>query len=453
MKLGLIALLILLAVGGYYAYQYYLDSQKEEPVKEEPQKEPEKKVEKKTEEKAALVDDIVEVISDDWKNLSSEERLKIIRTIVRSKVRDFIGNKKANGSKPAEYAKLDGEIGGGSEEGAKEALSAISEGVKSIMPNKEERKELLTEIEGTVYTRLPPEIDREVKLSPELARQLEERAVMEYRLTDEELTQKLSAEAEKMYPAYTVGEEVTVHHQIHGGTFDKVTGKFYRQDADFVWIGNRKIAKSALREEYVTRFDPVQAEQARKKHVEQGLAGYRQERMSFELRLKDEAIHELRGYVRYKRKWLSVRKTVHQVYHDILDEEKSREIINSTIEQAKLKVDKNNIEYEKAAVLILQTNIRKYPNAPNLARAENRLNSILKTTMKDNWSARKCCFTCRKTNQPGWIVKKRQTELGKYESVWVPCPGCNPKGFGPRPTGDPPEDKDDFSIKSNSSSK
>ena len=163
---------------------------------------------------------------------------------------------------------------------------------------------------------MPLEVDRSKKLSPEFLRQSEERANVAYPVSDEMLKERYAAEAEEKFPVYHVGDEITVYHQIYGGTFDKVTGKFIRNEAEFVWIGDKKIAKAKLREDIAPRFDPDRIEKLKKQYVEQGILRYHRDKSTFEAKLNEEELRNIRGYLKYDGKWNSPKLTAIQILHD-----------------------------------------------------------------------------------------------------------------------------------------
>lgn len=176
----------------------------------------------------------------------------------------------------------------------------------------------LSAVLDDVYEIMPLDIDKtnNKKLSPEFLRQSEERARVAYPVSDEALKERLSAEAEEKFPVYHVGEVVTVYHAIYGGTFDKLTGKFRREDPKFVWIGDKKIDKAKLREDIAPRFDRNRIEKIKKEYVEQGILNYSRQRSLYESKLNEAELRNIRGFIQYEGKFLSPKKATAQILHD-----------------------------------------------------------------------------------------------------------------------------------------
>ena len=179
-------------------------------------------------------------------------------------------------------------------------------------------KKMIADALDDVYEKMPLDIDRSKKLSPEFLQQTKERAQMEYSIPDETLKERYAAEAEEKFPVYHVGEVVTVYHAIYGGSFDKATGKLVRVEPKFVWIDDKKIARAKLREDIAPRFDQNQIEQLKKKYVEQGIVRYHQDRSAFESKMNEEELRRIRGFVKYDGKWQSARNVVKQMFEAIL---------------------------------------------------------------------------------------------------------------------------------------
>lgn len=177
---------------------------------------------------------------------------------------------------------------------------------------------LLLEILAAVQDIMPLKADKPVELPPDVVRGLEEKARKKYPASDSELKAKYAAEADKKFPVYRAGETVTVYYRVFGGTFDRFTGKFYRQDPKFVWIGNRKISKADLKGGYAPRFDPVQADRSKQLFVDQGIEKYHKERTAFEKSLREDAMGECRGKVKYKGQWLTVGSAVKKIFRDTI---------------------------------------------------------------------------------------------------------------------------------------
>ena len=190
------------------------------------------------------------------------------------------------------------------------------------------------------------------------------------------------------------------------GTFDKITGKFIREDPDAVWIGNKKIAKSKLREDIAPRFDPDGIEKLKAEYVDRKIRDYHRERTLFETRLKDDAIHELRGYIRYKGKWLSVRNTVERIYRDILEEK-----------------NKPAPQMEERHVSPVK-NRKTFRNTDSPFKRPGQID-------------RMGCPECKEDGRAWWKRQKRIffdfRGVERTEYYWIPCPVCNPSGRGNAP--------------------
>ena len=165
------------------------------------------------------------------------------------------------------------------------------------------------------------------KDTPEAAafvKQLEEQARMKFPATDKELEKKYRALAETKYPLYKAGENVTVIFRLYGKKYT-VSGRYYRQDPQFVWVGSKKILKTNLSEDYVARFDPALTKKLQMEFIEQEVRNYRQEREALFTALKTkngEKIFELRGGLPSYRKKMAAQKAAQQKYQNELDARK-----------------------------------------------------------------------------------------------------------------------------------
>ena len=430
MKLGCLALIILLGIGGYYGYQYYQEKKQQEEARVKAEEEAKQKAEEearakaeeearakaeeearakaeeearvKAEEeartkaaeearlkeeearlkeeklkakakKARLKEEKLKARQTAWKRaetMTNDEKLQIIHEIVEDRWNDFvvwffvvaganlhgeqfthIYNKEPESEEEKEkleelqkahenfldLLQKDPKKMTETEKGrivdyeraCKNVVSVVSVFTKDVRDRSRFEKDVVELLETNykkkiadalddVYEKMPLDIDRSKKLSPEFLQQTKERAQMEYSIPDETLKERYAAEAEEKFPVYHIGEVVTVYHAIYGGSFDKATGKLVRVEPKFVWIDDKKIARAKLREDIAPRFDQDQIEQLKKKYVEQGIVRYHQDRSTFESKMNEEELRRIRGFVKYDGKWQSARNVVKQMFEAIL---------------------------------------------------------------------------------------------------------------------------------------
>ena len=201
-------------------------------------------------------------------------------------------------------------------------------------------------------------------------KQLEEQTRKKYPVTDKELNAKYTAMAEKFYPLYKAGDNVTVGYLLAGKPFT-VSGTFYRLDSNFVWVGSKKISRRSLDKDYALRFDSVQVKQVRRNYVKVKVLVYQQERNSYLENLKSrntDRIHILRGDIQYEKKWSTARAIALQKYTSAA--ERQDKLIAESIQKAQDCSDYNE-KYKS-----LEGVIRQYPNHRSVSSIENLLQGM-----------------------------------------------------------------------------
>ena len=164
-----------------------------------------------------------------------------------------------------------------------------------------------------------------------LDRKLERLVQEKYPETDAQLKKRFEDQALSRYRCYRVGDNVKITYYLYDKPYT-VSGRYYRSDASFVWIGSKKIAKSALSPETAACFDSQQSESAKLEYVARKLRDYHQAKRDYSARLlrqnKDfDAYESSRGKLRINARWMTPREYAdYLIEYNILAEEAPREI-------------------------------------------------------------------------------------------------------------------------------
>jgi|GEM_PF-4499424 len=164
-----------------------------------------------------------------------------------------------------------------------------------------------------------------------LDRNLEKLVLEKYPETDAQLKKKFEDQALSLYRCYRVGDTVKITYYLYNKPYT-VSGRFYRSDASFVWIGSKKIAKSSLSPETAACFDSRQTEKARAEYVAKKLRDYHRAKQDYSARLvrqnKNFAAYESsRGKILINARWMTPREYADYVIDFfVLAEEVPREV-------------------------------------------------------------------------------------------------------------------------------
>ncbi|MBO4648481.1 MAG: hypothetical protein J5806_10025 [Lentisphaeria bacterium] len=164
-----------------------------------------------------------------------------------------------------------------------------------------------------------------------MERDLEKRVQEKYPETDAQLKKKFEDQALSLYRCYRVGDTVKISYYLYNKPYT-ISGRYYRSDASFVWIGSKKIAKSSLSPETAARFDSRQSEKARADYVAKKIRDYHQAKRDYSARLlrqdKNFAAYEpSRGKLLIQARWMTPREYADYVIgFYVLAEEAPREI-------------------------------------------------------------------------------------------------------------------------------
>ena len=159
-----------------------------------------------------------------------------------------------------------------------------------------------------------------------MERDLEKRVQEKYPENDAQLKKKFEDQALSLYRCYRVGDTVKITYYLYNKPYT-VSGRYYRSDASFVWIGSKKIAKSSLSPETAARFDSQQSEKARADYVAKKLRDYHQAKRDYSARLlrqdKNFAAYEpSRGKLLIQARWMTPREYAdHMIGYCILTDE------------------------------------------------------------------------------------------------------------------------------------
>ncbi|MBQ9337871.1 MAG: leucine-rich repeat domain-containing protein [Lentisphaeria bacterium] len=124
--------------------------------------------------------------------------------------------------------------------------------------------------------------------------------------TDQQLRADLQKRAEKLFPLYRIGDEVSVVYQLTGKPF-RVTGKFYRKSRGILYIGSARIAERNLEEEFIPKFDPAANQSMRERYIAREIESYRQQRQRFADSLYKDEILRSQGYLKFNHKWVTAK--------------------------------------------------------------------------------------------------------------------------------------------------
>ena len=157
------------------------------------------------------------------------------------------------------------------------------------------------------------EVSRIVPLDP--VKTPEYRALIEKRdmtvkkkfpLSDQQLRKMFQPQAERLYPLYKIGDQVSITYLLHGKPFT-VRGKFYRKNGNVFYIGSAKIAKYTIPDEMVSKLDAVKNNSSKNKYIAERINTYHKNRQVYaDLLFKDE-IMQSQGFLKFAQKWVSAR--------------------------------------------------------------------------------------------------------------------------------------------------
>ena len=242
----------------------------------------------------------------------------------------------------------------------------------------------LSEVLDAVAEKFPLDTNEESPECSAYINELREQIRKKYPATDQELENKYRPIADKNYLIYNIGDQITVIFLLHGKPFT-VSGPYYRQDAKFVWVGSKKILKAHLSKRHAPGFDPDQTKQLRESFVAQNIRRYHQQK-DFQLKMlksrNQEKILELRGEIKFNRKWLPPRKVVMEKYAAAFARQNNS--IAESIQKAKDSPDYNE-KYK-----ILEAVIQQYPEYKSIDEVkalqeqfkQDHINSIITNAIR-----------------------------------------------------------------------
>lgn len=153
----------------------------------------------------------------------------------------------------------------------------------------------------------------ETEESEALDRKREQMAEQKY--PREATKRNFQEKARKKYPVYNIGDHVSFTYS--NGLF--VSGKYYKSDASYFYIGYKKVPKGQLPEHIYNRFNVKAATENQKKYVSEQMENFEKIRSDYASGLEPDKYAQARGLLEYDGKWRSVREVV-----EIIMKEESR---------------------------------------------------------------------------------------------------------------------------------
>ena len=166
---------------------------------------------------------------------------------------------------------------------------------------------------GVDLKKIHQEVSRIVPLDP--VKTPEYRALIEKRdmtvkkkfpLSDQQLRKMFQPQAERLYPLYKIGDQVSITYLLHGKPFT-VRGKFYRKNGNVFYIGSAKIAKYTIPDEMVSKLDAVKNNSSKNKYIAERISTYHKNRQAYADQLFKDEIMQVQGYLKIAQKWVSAR--------------------------------------------------------------------------------------------------------------------------------------------------
>ena len=166
---------------------------------------------------------------------------------------------------------------------------------------------------GVDLEKIHQEVSRIVPLDP--VKTPEYRALIEKRdmtvkkkfpLSDQQLRKMFQPQAERLYPLYKIGDQVSITYLLHGKPFT-VRGKFYRKNGNVFYIGSAKIAKYTIPDEMVSKLDAVKNNSSKNKYIAERISTYHKNRQAYADQLFKDEIMQVQGYLKIAQKWVSAR--------------------------------------------------------------------------------------------------------------------------------------------------
>ena len=222
---------------------------------------------------------------------------------------------------------------------------------------------------GTDLEKIHQEVSKYMPLDPihtpeytEWLNKKEAAVKQKFPMTDQQLRLIFSDRVKSIYPLYNIGDIVSVTYLLHGKPF-KVTGKYYRNTVNLLYVGSAKIAKRNIPDEIASQFDAVKNTELRKKYIAEHIQSYHKNRNKYADRIFEDEIMQSQGYLKIAQEWISVRDYIQMELNRAAVKKgiSLEQLIKGMLPNMKNESSPDGVEFDKTGTIL-----RCYPkNAPN----------------------------------------------------------------------------------------